>query len=894
MLCVYMAGCSIPPDYCPNDLNKVEPGLCGCGYEEHPTTDITGKEVCDYCYNHEEAKGVASCDCQSPEVQNDRDGDGVLDCMDDCPDNPDKKESGVCGCSTPDDDRDGDGEADCHDACPDNPAIQTKAEKDAATCGCEIVCDPCPAGSVSPERGPCGCHIEAITSGEDQNTNDQDNDGVLDCVDICPNNPAITDSLINVEDLASYLDSTEYQSIVNRCDIFDADGDGLPDDTDPCPTIPNAGDTTESCETTNASEVGMYGDQTITIRHALDFAELRRTIASNPDASYTILFDSSDKAINMGYPYLDVSDKDGSGIQISDDGSCAIHFAPIDLTNVTVNGNHHTITASYQGKRCTLEQPLFGNVDKSSIADLTLSFDVLGEGRGILANEMTGNSHIENIQIVDASISSDNEQAVGGIVGAITGDDTPPSESFIDAANCSTSHISVKAPNAAATGGLFGSVEKAIIQPAESVDITAVEGKDNVGGIVGKAATPTPTNSVKHKFQIVPLAENGTIRATVGAVSGNENVGGFIGYFKNVTGNSLTLANIITKVTSVKGKKNVGGFAGRIGAYYMNLNDISHTVDSVEGNGTQTGGFAGSINGFMVSINAIKNTVGSVSNEGNDATYTGGFAGKVSSSKKYDIRIIQNTVNTVKGYDYVSGLFGSFNSSDDIYIDGQNNVVESECGAIQIIQSNVQTVEAVSAFAAGLIAYLDLSNTGYFRLWNVSSIANVLGDDKNNASTCTSEINCSNIGGLIADILTNPSSDPAPVVFLRNVVSSAYLFAGSLTADDRIHRPMITGSWGKVSTGADSIAMYTPYESDSENRNMDGPYYNYSIGFNQGSQNEIRLRPSGVKEYIENANDTDSVKNDNSFSWIVTEFTFGTESAPSKLPGLSFKTLPQD
>lgn len=53
----------------------------------------------------------------------DRDGDGVINELDGCPDNPDKVLPGVCGCGLNDGgDRDGDGILDCVDACPDAAA----------------------------------------------------------------------------------------------------------------------------------------------------------------------------------------------------------------------------------------------------------------------------------------------------------------------------------------------------------------------------------------------------------------------------------------------------------------------------------------------------------------------------------------------------------------------------------------------------------------------------------------------------------------------------------------------------------------------------------------------------------------------------------------------------
>jgi len=70
-------------DQCPNDPDKLLPGICGCGV---------------------------------PDV--DTDGDGTADCIDGCPDDPDKTEPGVCGCGVSDVDSDGDTVPDCLDVCP--------------------------------------------------------------------------------------------------------------------------------------------------------------------------------------------------------------------------------------------------------------------------------------------------------------------------------------------------------------------------------------------------------------------------------------------------------------------------------------------------------------------------------------------------------------------------------------------------------------------------------------------------------------------------------------------------------------------------------------------------------------------------------------------------------
>ncbi len=134
-------------DGCPNDPNKVAPGICGCGV---PDTDS--------------------------------DSDGTPNCNDGCPNDPNKISPGICGCGVADTDNDNDGTPNCNDGCPND------ANKIApGQCGCgsaepSTVCNDNNACTINDViQANCAC------SGTFQDT---DGDGTCNANDGCPNDPA--------------------------------------------------------------------------------------------------------------------------------------------------------------------------------------------------------------------------------------------------------------------------------------------------------------------------------------------------------------------------------------------------------------------------------------------------------------------------------------------------------------------------------------------------------------------------------------------------------------------------------------------------------------------------------------------------------------------------------
>jgi outer membrane protein OmpA-like peptidoglycan-associated protein len=122
----------------------------------------------------------------SPEVKRDRDGDGIADGEDACPDEPGVRSDDPSKHGCPVRDRDGDGIVDDEDACPDEP------------------------GLASEEPAKHGCPVR-----------DRDGDGIADDEDACPDEPGVASD-----------DPKRHGCPPDR------DGDGIPDGEDACPDEP--------------------------------------------------------------------------------------------------------------------------------------------------------------------------------------------------------------------------------------------------------------------------------------------------------------------------------------------------------------------------------------------------------------------------------------------------------------------------------------------------------------------------------------------------------------------------------------------------------------------------------------------------------------------------------
>jgi hypothetical protein len=149
----------------------------------------------------------------------DRDGDGVYDVDDKCPEQPEDRDGFQDRDGCPDPDNDNDGVLDAADKCPLDPEDIDQfhdedgcPEPDNDNDGVADINDACPnAAEDGKGKKPAdGCPSTA---------EDQDGDGVPDARDKCPDEP---------EDKDGFQDE-------DGCPDPDNDGDGVPDNFDACP-----------------------------------------------------------------------------------------------------------------------------------------------------------------------------------------------------------------------------------------------------------------------------------------------------------------------------------------------------------------------------------------------------------------------------------------------------------------------------------------------------------------------------------------------------------------------------------------------------------------------------------------------------------------------------------
>ena len=706
-----VAGCGLDSyDECPDDPNRDEAGICGCGskFADDLDTDKDGTPDChDECPTDPDKVKPGNCGCGQKDL--DANQNGIVDCLeeankpeDKCPDDPDKTEPGECGCGKPE--VSGCGEA--VDQCPDDP---DKTEPGECGCGkpevagCGEAVDQCPDDPDKTEPGECGCgNPEVEGCGEitivdncpdDPNKNDagvcgcgvadddSDGDGVYDCNDVCKDDPykseaegvcgcGVSDDDSDGDGTPDCKDSCPADpdktaagecgcgvKEVAGCGKFDADGDEISDDEDPCPTNPDTTLTAKDCKVVN--EI----DRTATIRHAFDLYTLAESLKKDTthDKQWKITVTND---LNFGYVNMNgLAEKAGMEALLTDveDGDCTIKSPAITMVNSVFDGKGKTITAVYKDKSCSLDNALFETVSTkrtmsipkdvaaTTVDDIKLRMDVKGAAHALFANEIEGNVTASNIS-VKGKLTTTATENVGGLTGHLNGNSFQSSywESTLN--NCYTEDVSIEAPNADYVGGLIGYLQRGNVYMKTTTRVTSVVGKDRVGGVFGDVTAGDQGRTTLGSM------EGSTIQSIVGTVSGHSFVGGFAG-----TTNIGGLDNMRSRVTNVKATGDyVGGLAGSLSTRSKNGGFVSNTtsrIDTIDApNSSSVGGLVGT---GISSCEAVLSQIGSISGKSN----VGGLLGETNDFS-VTLKMVQSRVDKVSGEENVGGLFGSAGSDN--------------------------------------------------------------------------------------------------------------------------------------------------------------------------------------------------------------------------------------
>ena len=159
----------------------------------------------------------------------DRDGDGIKDDVDRCPDQPEDFDGWQDDDGCPDPDNDGDGIADVDDRCPDIPGPADNG-------GCPVgIANDRDGDGIPDDLDKCPDEPEDKDGFQDEDgcpDLDNDGDGILDIDDLCPNEP---------EDKDGFEDA-------DGCPDPDNDHDGIPDKDDKCPNQPETYNNVEDAD----------------------------------------------------------------------------------------------------------------------------------------------------------------------------------------------------------------------------------------------------------------------------------------------------------------------------------------------------------------------------------------------------------------------------------------------------------------------------------------------------------------------------------------------------------------------------------------------------------------------------------------------------------------------
>ena len=706
------------------------------------------------------------------------------------------------------------------------PLCESASNQDTTICLKYI----CPLSGSSLQKaapGACGCELA-------EDTDDDDYDGIINCLDACPNNPSKSDKNL-------WWDKEAGTGI--RCDIWDTDHDGVDDDEDICPTresiqsvsdfsieelakydlitdgapdkekiakisnikhlelcgilVENEFDTVYGYHIYNAKDLtsqnlsGLYSStlysgvfcttgnescnqniltkcvNSVNIRYSCSECIIDPPSAATCEEQTYIPIEPRfrvflENDINLDdhniKTIISTNKHTNDGSSASEKFECYGLWEAIPrAVAIEFDGKGHTIyyrrySDDTTTQRCNLMDALFAEISYSTFKNFTIDFDMNGYGHALLTNHAYS-SQFSDITVRQATLeTSIADSGIGTLVGNAI-NLVQPSDAYNRFSNINISHLTLSAPNAQRVGGLVGNAEDKIVYDGVHLSDMTIQGTTYTGGLVGNAEDKIVCDGI-HLSDMT--------------IQGTTYTGGLAGYSRWISGQNIELEDIL-----INGESYTGGFIGYTsGVEGIDLLDTNLDNITVHGK-DNTGGLVGYAN--KIALSGDYTQTNSMINGNNN---TGGIVGRVSRPIDFATDSFKIEHGTITGNDYVGGVFGQgrileFNelSVNLGRISGNNSIggFAGEIGSWCPPQSNSPIVnriaevsgnDHVGGFAGSLsigCAPQNKPKTGPIWLYNI--IGKVTGTGKS-------------IGGMAGEIKSNP------YVFLSYIYNKAKEVSG--------------------------------------------------------------------------------------------------------------------
>lgn len=550
---------------------------------------------------------------------------------------------------------------------------------------------------------------------ENGDRKDDDYDGVINCLDACPNNKTKSDRSVWGED----------GSLQGGCAVEDTDRDGVDDSIDECPTRSDRSGVLADGAVADDVSCGIFDREKLEfhVYHAADLLNLKQKLEQyysdklkcpsaserrcykdmNANADYYLCL----KDVYMAYECTDgcktgdsitckdkrqfartfkifledninlndIADKDDTSPFIPEAGvlECKRVINLNELKQVELNGKYHTIsysrrmydeaTENLADVRCYLTGPLFSRIIASRIINLNLDLDVKSSGAHAILADNADSSEFRDIRIISGTLETEAIENVGGLVGNVQAEylEKKKAEDNISLTRFNKiiiENLNINAPKAAQVAALAGNADVNWIDLREiQLRKTNVMGTVNVGGMIGKLV-------------IAFKADIEDIDNQLSVVTGNQYVGGLFGNLNYETNAKQvdtiqTIRKVHNQSESVEGKESTGGVFGFLQSdRKLTIDGVQNHIKSISGE-SSVGGIAGKI---QFSKPFIFQNVNNQVDQMTASSNAGGVVGSFLMNSGATYKAFYNRVDALNGNDNIGGFVGSVDCTGTIQL----------------------------------------------------------------------------------------------------------------------------------------------------------------------------------------------------------------------------------